>query len=164
MLLFFGFLISLHSCSIIDQLIGNTTTEEIYSYFVSFLEGFAIKNGKNESKCVNVFIDKEKIETLINITSSIIDMVKKGETFEKILTKKGIDIITTPGLARYCNLLDAVPLYKNLSSIDFKNLDYFQLFLDYADDLYVIFREKDINKRASILGEYLSHLTDFKIK
>ena len=163
LLLFLGFLISLHSCSLIDVLIGNKTSEEIYGYVVNFLEGFS---GKNDSKCVDVFTseknkeNKDNKEKLMNITSKIINMIKNNKTFENIMNEVGIDIITTHNLAKDCNLIEAIPLY---SKIDFNKLDYIQILLDNADDLYSFFK-KDAEERAKYLGEIFAKNTDFKIR
>ena len=162
LLLFLGFLISLHSCSLIDVLIGNKTTEEIYGYVVNFLEGFS---GKNDSKCVEVFTDVNDKERktkakLMNITSKIINMIKKNGTFENIMNEVGIDLLITHNLAKDCNLIEAIPLY---SKIDFNKLDYIQILLDNADDIYSFFK-KDEEERAKYLGEIFAKHTDFKIR
>ena len=162
LLLFLGFLISLHSCNVIGVLIGNKTTEEIYDYVVNFLEGFS---GKNDSKCVEVFTDvndkenKTKIK-LMGITSTIINMIKNNKTFENIMNEVGIDLIITHNLAKDCNLIEAIPLY---SKIDFNKLDYIQILLDNADDLYSFFK-KAPEERAKYLGEIFAKNTDFKIR
>ena len=175
LLLFLVFLISFHSCGIIDQIIGNISIEKIFDYIVEFLKGFS---GNNDSKCAKVFFDddrkeEEKYNTkLKNITFKIIDMMKNNENFENIINKVGIDLITTHNLARYCNLLEAIKYYQNVSkvfNIDFNNLDYGQVFLDYADEIYAFFKEKNAKGKEkeslfSYLGEYLAGKTNFTIR
>ena len=174
-LLFLVFLISFHSCGIIDQIIGNISKEKIFDNLVEFLKGFS---GNNDSKCVKVFFDDSRKEEekynkkLINITSRIIDMMKNKEDFEQIINKVGIDLITTPNLARYCNLLDAIKYYPNISevfNIDFNDLDYVQVFLDYADEIYSFFKEKSEKGKEKdnlffSLGGYLAKKTNFTIR
>ena len=134
----------------------------VYGYVENFLLGFSHKNQNNQTKCLDAV--KAENKTFINIISKVVDLIKNNVTFERIINEAGLDIITVHGFAKNCNLLSAISLYKDLSIIDFDKLDFFQILLDYSDDLYVFFQITDLNDRAIWLGEYLANRTTFKIR
>jgi len=175
LLLFLGFLTSLHSCdSIFDQFIkfdidfNSITAEELYDYVKSFLIGLSKNNENNETQCLEIY--KKNSTLFINSITTVLDMVKKNQTIDRVISKIGLNIIVLKGFARNCNLLNLIPLYKTLSDLKIEDLKEFNIpgklleLTDLSDDIYAILHPPNNTAQFYHLGKAFGYLFNFKIR
>ena len=133
--------------------------EEIsYNYFYNFFSGLETEKGQN--KCSKV-IKKHKAK-FIKILENIIPKLRQGVNIDDILVIYGIEIVSIPGLAQYCNLLKMVPVYYNITE---NNVSLSDLFLQSSSKIYGLLKNATTDsERFRVFGEIISFLFNFKVK
>ena len=93
----------------------NTTDVEIenyYNYAILLLKGMS--DSFPLTKCADVLISQKS--RLFPLLKDIFEKMDNQEELKAIIHKNAFILLSTPGLAENCNLLNAIPLYYIFSS------------------------------------------------
>ena len=177
LLLLLGLLNSLNTSeNIFDKIINininfdNVTAEELYDAVEGFLIGISESHNITNSQCLYIY--KKNNSTFIDAITTVLGLLQKKQTFDRVVSDIGLEIITMKGFARNCNLLNAIPLYKTLSGMKFEDLQKFNILnkllalTDLSDDIYVGFYKATNNYTDKFyhMGRAFGTLFDFSIR
>ena len=104
-------LILTFSSIVCDSDNSEDSVEKYYNYTIELLKGMS---DSSQTKCSD-FLDKQR-KIILPLIKGIVGKMDEGEKFEDAIPKYGIKLLSTPGFAQNCNLLNAIPLYFILSS------------------------------------------------
>ena len=165
-LILFLLCISLSSILCSDNQTNYTEkAEEIFYYALEILKGMS---DSGFTKCSDFISDKKDI--FFPIIEIFVEELDKGEQFEnileKVMIKNGIYIISLPGFAERCRLLNAIPIISifTLEGIQRIGENVQNNAEDIVDQVQMLKNTKDLSEMLLTIGKIVADILNYYVQ